>query len=170
MRPVFSRRRLVDQDHFRLISRGTLIEESPADEAHPNCAEVSRADSIDSDDAEAGKTVLAKLCAVAKILGDRLASFNADTHRSEIRLDGQSVGDRRRLHSGQRIEALLDFTVQLDPRDAFLAAGAAGACGATILVVGHIDLYREQPARSQSGIGLLQADEALHAQSSPEQP
>src|SRR5262245_13651476 len=131
MRPVFPRRRLADQDHVRLISRVTLIEESPADEAHPNCAEVSRADAIDSYDAVTGKTVPAKLCADAKILGDRLASFNADTRRSEIRLDGQSVGDRRRLHSGQRIEALLDFTVQLDPRDEFMTARATNRGGCT---------------------------------------
>src|SRR5262249_59547078 len=113
-------------------------------------------------------TVLAKLCADAKILGDRLASFNADTRRSEIRLDGQSVGDRRRLHSGQRIEALLDFTVQLDPRDEFLAAGAAGARGATILVVGYIDLNREHATPRGSTVGQLRAHEACHGQSEPD--
>src|SRR5262249_41701751 len=129
--PIFPRRRLADQCHVRRVSRVALIEESPADEAHPNCAEVSRADAIDSDDAVTGEAAPAKLCADAKILGDRPASFNADARRSEIRLDGQPLGDRGRLHSGQRSEALLDFTVQLDPRNEFLAAGAAGPGGTT---------------------------------------
>src|SRR5262249_59624957 len=97
-----------------------------------------------------GKAVLAEFRAVFKIAGDRRAPFDADPSRFGPARDGQPRGNRSRLDSGQGIETLLDLTVQLDPRYEFLAAGAAGVGGATILVVGHIDLQREQPASRES--------------------
>src|SRR4030095_16395422 len=169
MGPVFPRRGLVDQSHHRRVGRVASVEESSADEAHPQRAEVSRADAIDSDGSVTGKTVLSKLRAIFKIAGDRRASFYTDPRRLGPVLDWQPVRDRGRLYSRQRVEALLNLTVQLDPRYEFLAAGAAVARGTTILVVGHIDLNREQATRRKSGIGQSQADEALHDQSGADQ-
>src|SRR5262245_24748554 len=72
------------------------------------------------DGAVTEKTVLAKLRAIFKIVGDRREPFYTDPRGFGTMLGRKPCGDCSRLNSGQRVEAPLDLTIQLDPRYEFL--------------------------------------------------